>query len=173
MGGRDANGNVYCYRNCPVAYQAREKPKEPVQRFPLSIEVGKSGRQWFEVSLFAIPSYHPALSTVVHVIRPENRKPSTLERRLEKDAAPVAEPLWPMTTKEGQPVDLTSREKEILRCLAQGLSTSAIGKTLFISPVTGPQPHPEPPPQARRPHQARRGRVRLPPQPHLAVVNGD
>jgi DNA-binding CsgD family transcriptional regulator len=135
MGGRDANGNVYCYRNCPVAFQARERPKEPVQRFPLSIEVGKS-RQWFEVSLFAIPSYHPALSTIVHVLRPENKKPSPLERRLEKDAAPTAEPLWPMTTKEGQPVDLTSREKEILRCLAQGMSTSAIGKTLFISPVT-------------------------------------
>ena len=69
IGGRDSSGNVYCYRNCPVAYQSREKPKEPVKRFPLSVEVGKSGRQWFEVSLFAIPSYHPALSTVVHVVR--------------------------------------------------------------------------------------------------------
>jgi DNA-binding CsgD family transcriptional regulator len=136
MGGRDANGNIYCYRNCPVAFQARERLKEPVKRFPLSIEVGKSGRQWFEVSLFAIPSYHPALSTIVHVVRPEKQKPSTLERRLEKDSVPAAEPLWPMTTKEGQPVDLTSREKEILRCLAQGMSTSAIGRTLFISPVT-------------------------------------
>jgi DNA-binding CsgD family transcriptional regulator len=136
MGGRDANGNVYCFRNCPVAFQARERPKEPVQRFPLSVEVGKSGRQWFEVSMFAIPSYHPALSTVVHVLRPENKKPSALERRLSSDAAPVAEPLWPITTKEGQPVDLTSREKEILRCLAQGMSTSAIAKNLFISPVT-------------------------------------
>lgn len=136
MGGRDTNGNIYCFRNCPVAFQAREKPKEPVQRFPLSVEVGKGGRQWFEVSLFAIPSYHPALSTVVHILRPENKKPSTLERRLEKEAAPIPEPLWPMTTKEGQPVDLTSREKEILRCLAQGMSTSAISRKLFISPVT-------------------------------------
>jgi DNA-binding NarL/FixJ family response regulator len=41
-----------------------------------------------------------------------------------------------MTTKEGQPVDLTSREKEILRCLAQGMSTSAISRKLYISPVT-------------------------------------
>jgi PAS domain S-box-containing protein len=136
IGGRDASGNVYCYRNCPVAFQSREKPKDPVKRFPLSVEVGKSGRQWFEVSLFAIPSYHPALSTVVHVVRPENKRPSGLERRLVTDAAPVAEPLWPMTTREGQPVDLTTREKEILRCLSQGLSTSAIAKKFFISPVT-------------------------------------
>jgi len=136
IGGRDANGNVYCFRNCPVAFQAREKPKEPVQRFPLSIELPKTGREWFEISLFAIPSYHPALSTVVHIIRPENRKPSPLERKLESEAAPIPEPLWPMTTKEGQPVDLTSREKEILRCLAQGMSTSAISRKLYISPVT-------------------------------------
>ena len=136
IGGRDSSGNVYCYRNCPVAYQSREKPKEPVKRFPLSVEVGKSGRQWFEVSLFAIPSYHPALSTVVHVVRRENKKPSGLERRLTANAAPAAEPLWPMTTKEGQPVDLTTREKEILRCLSQGLSTSAIARKFFISPVT-------------------------------------
>ena len=135
LGGRDSNGNVYCYRNCPVAYQAREKPKEPVQRFPLSVEIGKAGRQWIEVSLFAIPSYHPALSTVVHVLRPPKKKASALERQLEKEVA-SREPLWPMTTSEGQPVDLTPREKEILRCLARGLSTRAIGKTLFISPVT-------------------------------------
>src|SRR5262249_24984859 len=54
MGGRDENGNIYCYRSCPVAYQARERPAEPVQRFPLSVEAGKGGRKWFEVSLFAI-----------------------------------------------------------------------------------------------------------------------
>lgn len=136
IGGRDANGNVYCFRNCPVAYQARERSKDPVQRFPLSVEVGKGTRQWFEISLFAIPSYHPALSTVVHVLRAGNKKPSTLERSLETEAAPIPEPLWPMTTQDGQPVDLTAREKEILRCLSQGMPTNAIARKLYISPVT-------------------------------------
>ena len=135
VGGRDENGNVYCYRNCPVAHQAREMPKDPVHRFQLSVETGKGPRKSIEVSLFAIPSYHPALSTVVHVLREGRRPPSALERGLAEKAA-AREPLWPIATKAGQPIDLTPREKEILRCLAEGLSTAAIAKTLFIAPVT-------------------------------------
>jgi DNA-binding CsgD family transcriptional regulator len=133
MGGRDVHGNIYCYRNCPVAYQARERPKEAVQRFQLSVEANKE-RKWLEVSLFAIPSYHPALSTVVHVVR-EGKKTSRLEQDLET-LAETREPLWPMTTNEGEPVDLTGREKEILRFLAEGLSTAAIARKCFIAPVT-------------------------------------
>jgi PAS domain S-box-containing protein len=135
IGGRDENGNVYCYRNCPVAHQARDMPKEPVHQFQLSMETGSGPRRTVEVSLFAIPSYHPALSTVVHVLRDGKRKLSALERELAEEVR-IREPLWPMQTKTGQPIDLTAREKEILRCLAEGLSTTAIGKRLFISPVT-------------------------------------
>lgn len=135
MGGRDQNGNVYCYRNCPVAFQARERPKDPVHRFQLTVDSGNGARKAIDVSLFAIPSYHPALSTLVHVLREGKKKPTALERSLAEEAE-VREPLWPMETKTGQPIDLTSREKEILRCLAEGLPTGAIGKKLFISPVT-------------------------------------
>jgi len=135
LGGRDAHGNVYCYRSCPVAHQARDTPQDPVHRFPLSVEVGKRGQQWFEVSIFSIPSYHPALATVVHVLRRENEAPSELERHLASEAE-AREPLWPLLTKEGEPVSLTDREKEILRCLSEGMSTPEIGKKLFIAPVT-------------------------------------
>jgi len=134
MGGRDENGNVYCYRSCPVAHQARDLPNDPVQRFALSVDTG-SGRRSVEVSLFAIPSYHPALSTVVHVLRDGTQKTTALERDLAARAE-VREPLWPMATKDGAVVELTAREKEILRSLAEGLSTAAIAKKLFIAPVT-------------------------------------
>lgn len=135
IGGRDENGNIYCYRNCPVAHQARDTPKDPVHRFQLSVETGSGPRRSIEVSLFAIPSYHPALSTVVHVLRDRKKRESALERTLAKKTDD-REPLWPMETKAGQPVDLTAREKEILRCLAEGMPTASIGKKLFISPVT-------------------------------------
>jgi DNA-binding CsgD family transcriptional regulator len=134
IGGLDVYGNTYCHRSCPVAFQAREKPKRPVHRFSLSIEVGGKGLRRFDYSLFAIPSYHPALSTLVHVLR-ERAKPSRLERQLASEAE-VRAPLWPMAGSEEHSVDLTDRETEILRCLARGMSTAAIGKKLFISTAT-------------------------------------
>lgn len=135
IGGRDENDNVYCYRNCPVAHQARDLPTDPVHRYQLSVETGSGKRKTVEVSLFAIPSFHPALATIVHVLRDGKKKDSPLERDLAErvDARP---PLWPMGAKAAPAAELTMREKEILRCLAEGLSTSAIGKRLFISPVT-------------------------------------
>ena len=138
LAGRDVHGNIYCYRNCPVAFQAREKPADPVQKFSLAVELGKSGPKWFEISLFAIPSYHPALSTVVHVVRESRKKPSALERTLASEAKPPApaEPLWPMTARSGPLAELTQREREILRGLSEGLSTSALAKRLSIAPVT-------------------------------------
>jgi PAS domain S-box-containing protein len=136
IGGRDAQGNIYCYRNCPVAYQAREKKSEPVARFPLRVRTGNGEDRWVEMSLFAIPSYHPALSTVVHVVREGKKSPSSLEKTLEKSASAAPEPLWPMTSSTGEPVALTEREQEVLRCLARGLSTSGIAKKLGIAPVT-------------------------------------
>src|SRR5262245_48963492 len=135
IAGRDENGNIYCYRNCPVAHQARDMPNDPVNRFQLSVTTGKGERRNVEVSLFAIPSYHPALSTVVHVLRPAGAKESALERGLAGHAE-AREPLWPISTNNGQTVALTAREKEILRCLSEGLSTAAIAKKLFIAPVT-------------------------------------
>jgi DNA-binding CsgD family transcriptional regulator len=132
--GRDTFGNIYCHRSCPVAFQARERPQEPVRRFPLFIEVGDGGHRQFDVGLFAIPSDHPSLSIVVHVVR-EGAEKSPLEARLAREA-PAREPLWPLTTDQGPPVDLTKREREILRCLARGMPTSAVGKKLFISRAT-------------------------------------
>ena len=135
LAGRDAQGNIYCYRNCPVAFQAREKPKDPVARFPLRIPGPNGEERLVEMSLFAIPSYHPALSTVVHIVREGRKTPSTLEKKLEKEAA-GREPLWPMTSSEGEPVALTEREQEVLRCLARGMSTAGIARKLSIAPVT-------------------------------------
>jgi len=135
LAGRDAQGNIYCYRNCPVAFQAREKQSEPVARFPLRVRTPGGEERLLDISLFAIPSYHPALSTVVHIVRQGKKGPSTLEKTLEKEAG-GHDPLWPMTSSEGEPVALTEREQEVLRCLARGMSTAGIARKLSIAPVT-------------------------------------
>jgi DNA-binding CsgD family transcriptional regulator len=134
LGGRDVYGNIYCIRGCPVVFQARERPQEPIHRFSLSVEVGDKGRQEFEYSLFAIPSHHPALSTLVHVLR-ETASETQLERQLARQAE-VREPLWPITANGGQSVTLSEREMETLRCLARGMTTEDIGKQLLISGPT-------------------------------------
>jgi PAS domain S-box-containing protein len=129
--GRDANGNLYCHEGCPVAYQARERRSDPVHRFELNVETGDGRRRRLSTALFAIPSYHRALTTVVHVLRPAGA-------RAEANAEPGegAEPLAPLASAEGEAVALTVREKEILHHLGQGLTTQAIAGTLSIAPVT-------------------------------------
>ncbi|MGE5276341.1 MAG: LuxR C-terminal-related transcriptional regulator [Acidobacteriota bacterium] len=133
-GGLDVQGNLYCHQSCPVAFQAREKKQQPVRSFPLSVEVPGKGHRRFEVSMFAVPSYHPALAAVVHVLR-EGRVESALERELSRET-PARDPLWPMTTNRGEPVYLTDREREILKCLAEGMGTPSIARRLLIAPVT-------------------------------------
>jgi len=130
--GRDPFGNIYCHHNCPIAFQARDK-SDPVHKFSLWIET-KSGPKWFEVGTFAIPSYHPALSTIVHTLREKKaRKPSSAGHL--KDEA-VREPLRPVAVVGEQTAILTKRETEILKLLARGMTTAAIAAELFISPVT-------------------------------------
>ena len=136
--GRDVNGNIYCHRNCAVAYQAREMKDEPVRNFTLAAKTGDGRKKRISTSMFAIPSYHPALNTLVHVLREANGATPPREASRPEPAAPPAdsEPLSPVTLSGGETVVLTGREKEILKCLAEGMGTGAIAKKLFIATVT-------------------------------------
>jgi DNA-binding CsgD family transcriptional regulator len=136
MGGHDVHGNMYCYRACPVAHQARDTSSEPVHSFPLDVKTGQGKTKRVTMSLFAVPNSRPSLSTIVHVFRETDKKPSAFERRLAEETRPPAPPLFPMSVGESASVELTPREQEILRSMSEGLSTAAIGKKLFIAPVT-------------------------------------
>lgn len=132
--GRDVYGNVYCYRSCPVKYQVRER-QEPIRRF--SLVVPNDGRpRTLHVSTFVIPAVRPSLATIVHVLREDGSPASTLEADLEAATERRPEPRRSLRTPEGDPVELTAREREILRRMAEGLPTRAIADVLFISPVT-------------------------------------
>ena len=136
--GRDANGNIYCHRNCAVAFQAREMKDDPVRSFTLTAKAGDGKKKMISTSMFAIPSYHPALNTLVHVLREGNgaAPPAETPRPEPRDTQEKSEPLSPVTLAGGETVVLTAREKEILKCLADGMATSAISKKLFIATVT-------------------------------------
>lgn len=129
--GRDANGNDYCQRSCPVARQARETGRHPVRAFELSVRTNDGERKHISTALFAIASYHPALATLVHVCREGATRPAA--KRSEPHLLEVLEPI---PTAEGKCVTLTSREMDVLRALAQALPAVAIARMLFISPVT-------------------------------------
>jgi len=133
--GRDVNDNLYCHRSCAVAHQARERKDDPVRSFELAARTGDGKKKRVKTSLFSVASYHPALKTLVHVLR--DAEPISVERpaSMEETKRP-AESLAPVTRPGGDTVALTSREKEILRCLAEGLGTTAIAKKFFIATVT-------------------------------------
>lgn len=132
--GRDSYGNTYCRQSCPVAAQARDF-SDPVHMFPLAITTEGAVMKWFDVTTFAIPSDHPALSTVVHVIREKDKSPSALERHLTTRAA-ACDALLPASSEGEELVVLTPREKEILILLAEGHTTARIVQRLSIAAVT-------------------------------------
>ena len=136
--GRDINGNMYCHRDCAVAHQARERKDDPVRNFELTARTGDGKKKQISTSMFSIPSYHPALNTLVHVLRDANRASAAAEApaAVPDSGKEESDPLTPVTLSGGETVVLTTREKEILRCLAEGLGTTAIAKRLFIATVT-------------------------------------
>jgi DNA-binding CsgD family transcriptional regulator len=136
LGGRDAYGNLYCHRACPIAHQARFSPAEPVHRFPLDVRAGQGGTKRVMVSTFAVAASRPSLATVVHVLRKPDRDVSEPAFSSGNELAPPILPQAHAVAEELLASRVTEREREILRCLAEGLQSEAIGKRLHITKVT-------------------------------------
>ena len=130
VGGRDAYGNVHCLHNCRIAHLAREGA-ESVRVFPLLVPA-KGGWKRFDVETFSIPSFHPSLSTLVHVLREGKDGNGRKERPREEPA----DPLRPIEAAESRLAVLTSREREVLGLLARSTTTPRIAAELRISEAT-------------------------------------
>jgi DNA-binding CsgD family transcriptional regulator len=135
MCGRDVYGNRYCGASCPVTTQARKHPEDELHAFLIDYPMPGGGTRRLCATPFAISGGHPSLATIVHVLRDPEAQASPLENEL---AEAVEEGPAPKPGKgpAGTLASLTAREQEILRKMAQGLSTDGIAEDLFISPVT-------------------------------------
>lgn len=137
MGGRDLFGNVHCYENCPVVHQIWRVPDEPIRRFLMRVRSASGDAKALSVSAFLLEAGDAQLRVIVHVLKSEGNDLSDLENRLHRLSLATA-PTGGLKLKlRSRPAEeLTVREREILRCVARGLSTEDVAAQLFIAKVT-------------------------------------
>ena len=137
LGGRDGHGNVHCYRNCPVMHQVRTT-RHDVNDFSLSVETAFGDRDAFEVSILTVPAERPHLTTIVHVLRPLAELDGTIGTDVVRTPGEMKAKLRVVRSSAAPSnrAELTRREKEILHCMAQGMTTARIAASLCISPIT-------------------------------------
>jgi DNA-binding CsgD family transcriptional regulator len=136
MCGRDVHGNMYCCPSCPVSYQARTHSEDPVARFELDVATADGSKKRLAITTFAIRGARASPTTLVHVLREPGTEPSPLENALDTAVSDRPQPQSPRRTPGAPLTRLTSREREILGKMAQGLTTSTIAEQMFIAPVT-------------------------------------
>jgi len=125
MQSRDVFGNRFCYRECPVMAMARAG--EPVNACGLSVpeDDGIGVDKSVDLAVQVIPGARPGHFSLVHVVK-------TIEAEKKRQAPP---PPPPAPAELVEP-PLTTREKEILRCVAAGLQNKEVAKELHISHAT-------------------------------------
>ena len=134
MAGRDIHGNIHCYENCPVVHQLRRVPGEPIRRFAMRARAASGEWKRVSASAFLLDGENPRLGVIAHVLKNEGEDFSRLEHRLHRLAATSA--TRPGVAIKPTAEELTGREREILCCLARGMSTEFIANHLWIARVT-------------------------------------
>jgi len=136
--GNDECG-AFCSDNCAVR-QAIEHQR-PMGNFDLEVETTQ-GRQWCNVSVLTAKDNGSTWPVAIHVVRPID-----LRKRLEmlvRDFVVTNTSVSPesavamisSTRAAAKGADLSPRELEILRLLAQGKASKAVGAKLNISTTT-------------------------------------
>jgi PAS domain S-box-containing protein len=133
------DGGVVCSDHCSVQ-QAMQKDC-PVRNFDVQMQT-KNGREWCNVSVLIVTDPRTRSHHAVHIVRPRE-----MRRRLEQLARDfvlseheikpegAARLILPGSIV-GANIELTAREKEILRLVETGASTKEVAKQFNISPAT-------------------------------------
>jgi DNA-binding CsgD family transcriptional regulator len=138
--GEDPNGRAICMANCPLAQLASGGP--PPMNFSLRITPCNNKRKiQLNVSTLLMPSPCGDNWMVVHMLRRglRNSPAALFDRELSHPDEQTHLPLKAVTGKDfsdNNLCQLSEREREILRLVAQGVTTSGISNQLHISVTT-------------------------------------
>jgi PAS domain S-box-containing protein len=126
LAGLDDKGNKLCYSGCQIVTLI--KMGEAVQNFDLRVrsKLGKS--LWINISILSIQDAGRNSPVTVHMFRDVSAAKELLTLVHDRLAA--------RTPGENGVGVLTRREAEVLRLMATGLRTKAIGEALHVSPAT-------------------------------------
>jgi DNA-binding CsgD family transcriptional regulator len=135
LGGRDVFGNLFCHDDCAVRAMCRKG--EAIQAFELVVDSPRPGTA-LQVSILRIQGTSPDDDVIVHLLQPLDRE-GRLARELVRLG--VAPPVATAVDTRAQSGDdslapLTSREKDVLRRMAEGLPNKEIAQRLDISLAT-------------------------------------
>ena len=142
MRGLDVSGNLLCYPGCQVmVLSARE---QPIHHFDMRTRRKDGQEVWVNISTVIIPADGDQPGGTVHLFRDitqERHVPGWIKRGAEAPAEGAriggAETVpSPGGGGKGPAESLTAREREILRLIAGGLTSSAIADKLCISHTT-------------------------------------
>ncbi len=128
MQGRDSAGNLYCLPNCNVMSMVRLGQR--VQNYDIQTHTRVGQCVWLNVSTLTLPGSRPGQEIVVHFFRDITSKHGLEELVRERGGGGII-----LESNNGGP-DLTRRELQILRMVAEGLRTQAIAEKLNISEAT-------------------------------------
>jgi DNA-binding CsgD family transcriptional regulator len=135
--GLDLFGNHFCGPQCAVACMA--KNHEPVRHFEMDVRAESGEMIPTGISIVVLPGARAGQFTMIHFMQKVDRQHevSALIHRILTDER--AHPVSPSAgDTDSSPVQrqLTSREIQVLRLLADGTSTQDIASSLFISVPT-------------------------------------
>jgi PAS domain S-box-containing protein len=126
--GTDGSGNRLCYRGCHVMNLV--KLGEPVQSFDMHTRAKNGRAVWLNISIVSVPD-QPDGACTIHLFRDVTATKELLTLVHERLAGP------PPGGAPGSPgASLSRRELEVLRLMADGLSTSVAAQRLRVSRAT-------------------------------------
>ena len=131
LNGRDASCNRICRESCAVRMQASEG--EPINHFQMSSTTSKGRPMWLDVSIINVWANSGSPAAIVHLFRD-----ATLSHDLEVLVREKLSQIEAASNPDqpSPPIELTSREREVLTLMKQGASTAVTAQKLFISRAT-------------------------------------